>query len=45
MFNAEIKEKRLVNKSDIFGFMDNSELDKKIARLELKAEQDKIVKA
>ena len=39
-----IKEKRLVDKSDISGFKDNSDLDKKIATLatktELKSEQD-----
>ena len=37
-----IKEKELVNKSDIFWFIDNSDLEKKIA--ELKADQDKIAK-
>ena len=45
--NTNIKEKELVNKSDISGFIDNSNLDKKIAALttkaELKAEKDKIV--
>ena len=47
----KIKEKELVKRSDVSGFINNSDLDKKIARLaaiaakaELKAEQDKIVK-
>ena len=48
MLNTNIKEKELLNKSDISGFIDNSNLDKKIAALttkaELKAEKDKIVK-
>ena len=48
ILNTNIKEKELVNKSDISGFIDNSNLDKKIAALttkaELKAEKDKIVK-
>ena len=43
-----IKEKELVNKSDIFWFIDNSDLEKKIetfaAIAELKADQDKIAK-
>ena len=47
ILNTNIKEKELVNKSDISGFIDNSNLDKKIAALtrkaELKAEKDKIV--
>ena len=47
LLNTNIKEKELVNKSDISGFIDNSNLDKKIAALttkeELKAEKDKIV--
>ena len=41
-----IKQKGLVNKSDIAGFIDNSDLNKKVATLatktELKAEQDKL---
>ena len=48
ILNTNIKEKELLNKSDISGFIDNSNLDKKIAALttkaELKAEKDKIVK-
>ena len=48
ILNANIKEKELVKKSDISGFIDNSNLDKKIAarttKVELKAEKDKIVK-
>ena len=44
----KMKEKELVKKSDISGFINNSDLDNKIATLatkaELKAEQDKIVK-
>ena len=44
----KIKEKDLVDKSDISGFIDNSDLDKKIVKLatkaELKSEQAKIVK-
>ena len=28
MLNAKIKEKRLADKSDISGFIDNSDLDK-----------------
>ena len=47
ILNTNIKEKELLNKSDISGFIDNSNLDKKIAALttkaELKAEKDKIV--
>ena len=38
MLNSEIKEKRLIDKSDTAGFMDNSYLDKKIATLATKAE-------
>ena len=41
-------KKQLVDKSDISGFIDHSDLDKKIAKLaaklELKAVQEKIVK-
>ena len=48
ILNTNIKEKELLNKSDISGFIDNTNLDKKIAALttkaELKAEKDKIVK-
>ena len=48
ILNAKIKEKGLVDKSDISGFIDNSGLDKKIAILaikaELKAKQDNIVR-
>ena len=47
ILNTNIKEKELLNKSDISGFIDNTNLDKKIAALttkaELKAEKDKIV--
>ena len=43
-----IKNKELVDKSAIAGFINNADLDKKIAILgtkaELKAEQDKIIK-
>ena len=43
-----MQEKELVTKSDISGFIDNPDLDKKIGTLatkaELKAEQDKILK-
>ena len=45
--NAKIKEKRLVEKSDISGFIDKTDLDKKTGTLkkaELKAGQDKLVK-
>ena len=42
------KQKQLVNKSDIAGFIDNSDLNKKVVILAtkaaLKAEQDKITK-
>ena len=45
IFNATIKEKELVNKSDVFEFIDNSDLDNKIvAKPVLKAEREKIVK-
>ena len=44
----KIKEKQLVDKSDITGFINNSDLNKKVATLatnaELKKEQDKITK-
>ena len=33
IINAKIKEKELVDKHDIFGFINNSNLDKKIATL------------
>ena len=46
--DAKINEKELVNTSDITGFIDNSNLDKKIGTLattiEIKAEQVKIMK-
>ena len=46
--DAKIKNKKLVNESDISGFIDNSDLNKTIKKLatkaELKAEQDKIAK-
>ena len=38
ILNAKIKEQGLVDKSDIFGFIENSNLDKKIERLVGKAE-------
>ena len=48
ILNAKIKEKGLVDKSDISGFIDNSDLDSKIATLateaELKSKQDELVK-
>ena len=48
ILNAKIKEKKLVDKFDISGFTDNSDLDKKEAALatkaELKPEEDKKVK-
>ena len=48
IFNAKIKGKELVNKSNFSRFIDKSDLDKKIAALttkaELIAEQDKIEK-
>ena len=47
-FDLKIKQKELVSKSDIAGFINNSDLNKKVATLatkvELKAEQDKIPK-
>ena len=46
--DAKIKQKGVVDKSDISGFMKNVDLDKKVATLvikaESKAEQDKILK-
>ena len=46
ILTAKIKEMGLFDKSDIYGFTDNSDLDMKIATLatkaELKVEQDKI---
>ena len=48
LLDAKIKEKKLVDESNIFGFIDNFDLYRKVARLEpkaeLKAEQDKTVK-
>ena len=48
IIDAKIKEKALLDKSDICEFKDNSDLDKKIEILapkaELKADQYKIVK-
>ena len=48
MLDAKIKNKRIVNQSDISGFINKSDLNKKIealpAKAELKAVQDKIVK-
>ena len=48
ILDVKIKERELVDKSDISEFTDNSDSDKKIATIttnpELKAEQDKIVK-
>ena len=38
ILNAKIKEKKLVNKSDILGFISNSNLDNKIKILAKKAE-------
>ena len=38
VIDNKIKEKELVKKSDISGFINNSELDKKIATLATKAE-------
>ena len=47
-FDAEIKQERLVDESSIAGFINNSDLDKKVAKLatktKLKAEQNKITK-
>ena len=44
----KIKEKQLLDKSDITGFINNSDLNKKVGTLatnaELKKEQDKITK-
>ena len=34
ILNAKIKENELVDKSDSFGFIDNSDLNKKIATLQ-----------
>ena len=49
VLNKKIKEKALVDKSDVYGVVDNSELKKKIEKLatkaELKNEQDKITKS
>ena len=46
--NAKVKQKRLVDKCPIAGFINNADLDKKAATLatkaDLKAEQDKIIK-
>ena len=46
--DAKIKQKQLVDKSAIAGFINNADLNKKVATLatkaELKAEQDKIIK-
>ena len=46
--NGKVREKEFVHKPDVSGFVDNSDLEKKIATLtakaELKAEQDKIMK-
>ena len=48
MLDAKIRNKELVDKSDIYKFIINSDLDKKIETLatkaELKAQQNKIVK-
>ena len=48
IFDVNMKNKELVNKSDIYKFINNSDLDKKIdtfaTKTELKAEKDKIVK-
>ena len=48
MYDVNIKNKELVNKTEIYKFINNSDLDKKYKTLatkaELKAEQDKIVK-
>ena len=47
ILNAKLKNKKLVNKSDISEFINNSDLDKKIetfaTKVELKAEQNEIV--
>ena len=46
--HLKIKQKELVSKSEIAGFINNADLDKKVGTLatkaELKAEQDKITK-
>ena len=46
--DLKIKQKQLADKSDIAGFINNSDLNKKVATLatkaELKAEQEKIIK-
>ena len=48
ILNAKIKEKCLIKKSDIFGFINNSDLEKKIkiltTKAKLKAKQNKINK-
>ena len=48
ILDANMKEKRLVDKSDISRFINDCDLDKKIAisatKTELKKEQDKIIK-
>ena len=48
IIDAKVKNKELVNKSDIFKFINNSDLDKEIETLatnaESKAKEDKIVK-
>ena len=48
ILNTKIKEKGLVDKSDISEFIDNSDFDKKmvilVAKAELKSEEDKITK-
>ena len=38
IFSTKIKENRLVDKPDISGFLDNSDLDENIAKLATKAE-------
>ena len=47
-FDVKMKQKQLIYKSDTSEFLDNSDLNKKIATLETKAElkleQDKIIK-
>ena len=46
--DAKLKQKELVDKSVIAGFINDADLDKKVATLttnvELKAEQDKVIK-
>ena len=44
IFNAKIKEKELVDKSDMFDLINNSDLDKKIATLAAKVELKQCVK-